>query len=646
VKQPAVRLRRTLAAVSAVALGLLGVVTLAGPASAADIFDVDTEAELVTAIGSAGAGDTIHLTGTGFGLGADLPAIDKSLAIVGPGSDAFTIDGNGHTVFTVSGDTSQSVSISGLAIVDATGTVHSEDADLAVDDIVTSGSAGLRFLNGSLTVTDSAFSSTTDYGAWVSIVGTDSALIENSTFDDSAGPALDLSAWGDATATINAVSADGSRGFFLGLGNDAVLTADGLTATNTMDHNNGIEILGQIRSKATLTDATASDGTGNGIRIRAQDSSSVTLNNVTTTGNEDSGLDAMTNHLGSVTVNGGTSSGNDAHGFRASADGDGNDTSIALNGITAESNSAVGVSAAVAFGGSIAVAGSVLRSNAVGLELDEESYDGSLTVDRTTIEGNSALGGAGLTLLTDEDVDITISASTISDNDSLGDPAIHSRLGENSSLTVVDSTVSGNLAAQAYGAIWVSSEPDSGASFTLAYSTVTANRNSGGGASVTIENLQATITHSIVAGNLNGAAPDLDLVDGSGTIDYSLLETLDAAEQAVADAGAGNILGQPAGLDALADNGGPTLTHMPLATSPVLDAGDPAISDPPATDQRGEARIVGTIDIGAVEAPVRAPDLAATGFELSPALLGGAAALSLGLLLLAGAAWRRSARYR
>jgi hypothetical protein len=40
---------------------------------------------------------------------------------------------------------------------------------------------------------------------------------------------------------------------------------------------------------------------------------------------------------------------------------------------------------------------------------------------------------------------------------------------------------------------------------------------------------------------------------------------------------------------------------MPAALSPAVNAGDPAFVAPPATDQRGAARTVGVIDIGAVE---------------------------------------------
>lgn len=54
-------------------------------------------------------------------------------------------------------------------------------------------------------------------------------------------------------------------------------------------------------------------------------------------------------------------------------------------------------------------------------------------------------------------------------------------------------------------------------------------------------------------------------------------------------------------LGPLQDNGGLTLTHAVLIGSPALNAGD--ITGAPATDQRGDTRIVGTsIDIGAFEA--------------------------------------------
>src|SRR5262249_3805065 len=57
--------------------------------------------------------------------------------------------------------------------------------------------------------------------------------------------------------------------------------------------------------------------------------------------------------------------------------------------------------------------------------------------------------------------------------------------------------------------------------------------------------------------------------------------------------------GQPPQLGPLADNGGPTATHALLANSPAIGQG----SNPNglAIDQRGRARVVGNIDIGAFE---------------------------------------------
>ncbi len=59
-------------------------------------------------------------------------------------------------------------------------------------------------------------------------------------------------------------------------------------------------------------------------------------------------------------------------------------------------------------------------------------------------------------------------------------------------------------------------------------------------------------------------------------------------------------------LGPLQDNGGPTLTHALLAGSAAIDTGEDsvavdAMSNPLTTDQRGQARFVGTVDIGAYE---------------------------------------------
>jgi LPXTG-motif cell wall-anchored protein len=88
------------------------------------------------------------------------------------------------------------------------------------------------------------------------------------------------------------------------------------------------------------------------------------------------------------------------------------------------------------------------------------------------------------------------------------------------------------------------------------------------------------------------------------------------------------------GLGVLADNGGPTMTRLPSAASPAHNAGDPAAASAPATDQRGLARVVERIDIGAVEVQaLTVAALAATGVSISPLVPIGA-----GILLLVGIA--------
>lgn len=122
------------------------------------------------------------------------------------------------------------------------------------------------------------------------------------------------------------------------------------------------------------------------------------------------------------------------------------------------------------------------------------------------------------------------------------------------------------------------------------------------------------LSHSIIAGNVGtGAlAPDvlLDIDPAMArTIDWSLVGTVDPADTATLDAiaaGAGNLFDPAIAIDpelgALALNGGTTPNHLPADTSPVINAGNPGFAAPPATDQRGSARISGGIvDIGSVE---------------------------------------------
>lgn len=182
----------------------------------------------------------------------------------------------------------------------------------------------------------------------------------------------------------------------------------------------------------------------------------------------------------------------------------------------------------------------------------------------------------------------------------------------NGSLRILNSTISGNSAAVSGGGIEMAKAGPS--SLLLRLTTVTNNTASreGGGILTTTFMTTIQLDHSIVA---NGAPQDL------ASFDYSLIE---APGDAIL-VGANNLVGVDPALGPLAGNGGPTLTHRPLAGSPVVDAGNPAIPSPPASDQRGSARIAGTaVDLGSVEGAsgiVETPTLSQVGMFVLSALL-------------------------
>ena len=131
-------------------------------------------------------------------------------------------------------------------------------------------------------------------------------------------------------------------------------------------------------------------------------------------------------------------------------------------------------------------------------------------------------------------------------------------------------------------------------------------------------------------------------------LEFSLLST---ATQSYYHSIAGNVFNvADMELGTLAYNGGPTPTRLPANGSPAVNGGDPTVTALTALDpfdQRGVgfARVVGTIDIGAVELQTLA--LAATGGTINWFLLGGGGALLLlGIGALLFVRMRRAATHR
>jgi hypothetical protein len=110
-----------------------------------------------------------------------------------------------------------------------------------------------------------------------------------------------------------------------------------------------------------------------------------------------------------------------------------------------------------------------------------------------------------------------------------------------------------------------------------------------------------TVRNTIVSGNVNAEAPDIDAV--TALVNFSAIGSPQGWTPA---GGSGNNLpfGTDLQLGPLQDNGGPTFTHEPGPNAPPVNAGDPAFVPPPDFDQRGRGfdRVVGAvIDIGSVE---------------------------------------------
>lgn len=252
---------------------------------------------------------------------------------------------------------------------------------------------------------------------------------------------------------------------------------------------------------------------------------------------------------------------------------------------------------------------------------------GATEESRVVIEGSTStlnaepFGDGGMQLVLDDDAHVEVRGTTI-DSNSGQYGGLDARVNGASSLLIEHSTISGNTSSFRVGGIFIDRLNGTGP-VELRHSTVTGNTrlNSDTGAGgVVVLGGSLLIEHSIIAGNThatNAAANNLRIDEDPGnpttvTAHHSLIESVLATDGATPIspispipttmyAPTAVISGVPAELGPLADNGGPTLTHLPLSTSPVIDAGNAALDPMPAADQRGYERVVGTIDIGAVE---------------------------------------------
>lgn len=229
-------------------------------------------------------------------------------------------------------------------------------------------------------------------------------------------------------------------------------------------------------------------------------------------------------------------------------------------------------------------------------------FDGTLQLFDVAVVDNransSATGGGGL-FLDGSGLSATLDRSTISGNTALNGGGLFSYDG------IVDlqtSTISSNIATSLGGGI------ANVAALSLAHSTVAFNQSGDPGGGVANFGNDATVEHTIIAGNTAGAgAADID--GGYVSQGYNLIGIDDAGLFAYS----GDQTGTTAApldplLAPLANYGGWIETHALLDGSPAIDAGDVGVSTPPLVDARGSLRLADgdgnltpVIDIGAYE---------------------------------------------
>ena len=216
--------------------------------------------------------------------------------------------------------------------------------------------------------------------------------------------------------------------------------------------------------------------------------------------------------------------------------------------------------------------------------------EGSVTITSSSISGNTASSGGGISADTVDVTSSSIYANTVTGMYS-GDGGGIS--GHN--IAIYSSTISHNSAVFGGGLKGQARSVDGhviGSTVIVASSTIFGNtadvaggiEHTGGGLP---EHGLLTITNSIVAGNSAPIGPEMTDVDGRASVRRSLIGNNTGTRLTEAPLGSpdsdGNLIGGPINgvinplLGPLADNGGPTWTHALLPGSPAIEAGDPAI---------------------------------------------------------------------
>jgi hypothetical protein len=576
-----------------------------------------------------------------------------------------------------------------------------DDGDYSAGDV--SLREALKLSNGNFGVTDSIQFDAGLSGGTVLLTRGELTITDSVTITGLGDELLAVDASGN-DPTPNESNGDGSRVMAI-LASGSTVHIEGLTITgaDTPNDGGGIFATGAALTivDCTITGNAAALGRGGGLfKNYGYD---LTITGSTISGNSARYSGGGIVSYGNVAITSSRISNNstkyDRGGGIAHASGRLTITDSAITGNSAGVGGSWGGGISAHFGSELNVTRSTISDNSAGIGGGIYAiYVSTLNVTDCTISGNSALNGsgggifhrnnnlrvagstisgnsaanAGGGIWAQANVDIT--TSTISDNTSSGDSGhgggVFTGLGQ---TTIALSTISRNRANGNGGGINVAA----GGLLTLSGSTIDgnqANGNGGGmfaplvGAEITnctisgnfatngsggglyladTPYISTTIRHSTITFNAATSAGGVMLLDGTLTLDHSIVATNFAsfgpdltgllgstfaatfslisnnAKSGLAEAPVnapdanGNRIGGPTngmidpGLSILQDNGGPTPTHALLGSSPALNGGDPlaanGVGTVPGADQRGApfVRVAGgQIDIGAYERQV------------------------------------------
>lgn len=284
--------------------------------------------------------------------------------------------------------------------------------------------------------------------------------------------------------------------------------------------------------------------------------------------------------------------------YHGSGGGISNDGNLTVQDSTLLGNSASS-GGGIGNNGTLTVQDSTLSGNSViygggGIS----NRRGTLTVQDSTLSGNSVFfNGGGIS---NHRGTLTVQDSTLSGNSAyFYGGGIDNYLG---TLTLLNSTLSGNSAGAYGGGIFNSgSLTAQDSALTIQDSTLSGNSASEGGG-IYLRNGTLTLRNSTLSGNsasstggglhtISGTANHISnsVIANSTGGDCDLGSTLDTnTVNWFADASCDNTADGEPQLQPLADNGGPTLTHLPLTGSGLIDASDSDTCT--ETDQRGVKR--------------------------------------------------------